>query len=51
MQANKKTLTLKALFVRPQWLVKVLRRSQLKNGDDVTGAKKAFPHTNPYIID
>ena len=22
-----------------------------KHGDDVTGAKKTFPHTNPYIID
>ena len=44
---QKKKRNLKAVFLQPQWLVKDL---QLQ-ADDVTGAKKPFYHTNPYIID
>ena len=47
IQTNKKKRNLKAVFLQPQWLVKDL---QLQ-ADDVTGAKKPFYHTNPYIID
>ena len=44
---EQKKRNLKAVFLQPQWLVKDL---QLQ-ADDVTGAKKPFYHTNPYIID
>ena len=44
---NKKKRNLKAVFHQPQWLVKDL---QLQ-ADDITGAKKSFYHTSPYVID
>ena len=47
IQTNKKKRNLKAVFLQPQWLVKDL---QLQ-ADDVTGAKKPFYDTNPYMID
>ena len=44
---TKKNRTLKAAFLR-FWRIFLVFAP---NSDDVTGAKKASPHTNSYIID